>query len=390
MHSPAGDFRVRGRKLGADRSEKKQVYFLVLLKSDRSLKEIKRELVDYVGRGELLTYLEKIKSSTSDIRILDRVNRLIRNARPREPLFPALAIVRTVPSRARRRRVVMPSPSLPALVCTPETVIGDVLCGRVNCNKDGLPNVVSSIEMLIAACQRDLSAVRALPKPAVRTFEGLLEHNFCLGESHKDIVPKKLIIQIMPTLARKGYRYIFLEHVYHDMQEDLDRFHASGEMSERLGSHLRDVSVGHMCTFTDELPDSNYLSLIDAARRSGVRVIALDAQLAYKGRSCKSGKARRIVFNAIAKRVMEHTLRSDPTAKWFAFLGNSHVNLCTDVIGLSEIFGCPDFFVFDKKYSSASRVRVESPVRKLVGDTELACMLALEAHPELDRLDSFC
>jgi len=68
---------------------------------------------------------------------------------------------------------------------------------------------------------RQLAAENSATSLRSRTWENLLEANFFIGENHKDINPKKFLIQNMKLLADSGYSVIFMEHLWEGLQDDL-------------------------------------------------------------------------------------------------------------------------------------------------------------------------
>jgi len=156
-----------------------------------------------------------------------------------------------------------------------------------------------------------------------RPLAELLDGNFCLGEDHADISPKRFLIENMSTFRERGFSVLFMEH----LAADRDR-------SKRLSS----LDSEHMSNKSSEY---NFTNVVSVAEENGIEVVDLEESDAlYK---LHKGGAERMVslnYNArevIAEKEREVLATTRTPLKWFAFVGSGHLKSFHGVPGICEI-----------------------------------------------------
>ncbi|KAB0498774.1 membrane-targeted effector domain-containing toxin [Pseudomonas vancouverensis] len=166
-----------------------------------------------------------------------------------------------------------------------------------------------------------------------------------VGESHADIGSKQFLIENMGWLARNNVKTLYMEHLFTDFhQVDLDLFGKTGLMSKGLELDLARLDAGHI---TDPLERYNFLELVRAAQRHGVRVQAIDCMASYRlggmelftpeGGRLLDPLARQKMMNFYARGVIRADQASRGVHKWVALVGNTHSNTFQGVPGVSEM-----------------------------------------------------
>jgi hypothetical protein len=156
-----------------------------------------------------------------------------------------------------------------------------------------------------------------------RPLAELLDGNFCLGEDHADISPKRFLIENMYTFRERGFSVLFMEH----LAADRDR-------SKRLSS----LDSEHMSNKSSEY---NFTNVVSVAEENGIEVVDLEESDAlYKLH--KEGAERMVSLNYNAREVIAEKEREVLAAtgiplRWFAFVGSGHLKSCHGVPGICEI-----------------------------------------------------
>ncbi|WP_392885626.1 membrane-targeted effector domain-containing toxin [Pseudomonas migulae] len=180
---------------------------------------------------------------------------------------------------------------------------------------------------------------QALPTQAFieRLFEEF--RGLVIGESHADTGSKQWLIDNMQTLANKGVKTLYSEHLLTDFhQAALDNFARTSVMPRDLELYLRELDRGHM---TDPLQRYTFLNLVKEANRHGIRVQAIDCMASYRQAGMKSADplARQKMMNFFAHSVIEADQAARGPHNWVALVGNSHSNTFEGVAGVSELEG---------------------------------------------------
>ncbi len=156
-----------------------------------------------------------------------------------------------------------------------------------------------------------------------RSLAELLDGNFCAGEDHQDISPKRFLIENMSTFKEHGFSVLFMEH----LAADRDR-------SERLNS----LDSEHMSNKSSEY---NFTNVVRVALEHEIEIVDLEENNEiYK--LYKSGAKRMVSLNyntreVIAKKEQEFLKATGTPLKWFAFVGSGHLNSHYGVPGICDI-----------------------------------------------------
>jgi len=155
-----------------------------------------------------------------------------------------------------------------------------------------------------------------------RPLAELLNGNFCVGEAHADISPKRFLIENMSTFKERGFSVLFMEHLAADR-----------DLGERLGS----LDFQYM----DNKSEYNFTNVVKAAQDNGIEIVNLEeSNEIYK--RYRNNSERMVSLNYNAREVIEKKEREflDDTGnalKWFAFVGFTHLNSYYGVPGICEI-----------------------------------------------------
>ncbi|MES2962233.1 MAG: membrane-targeted effector domain-containing toxin [Pseudomonadota bacterium] len=191
------------------------------------------------------------------------------------------------------------------------------------------------------------------PKPSVRDFNSLFQNNFCVGETHSDISPKRFLQDNMQSLKANGYGTLFLEHVFYEttIQESFNRYHAAeaeSEMPRDLSCYLeylgRRQSKRNERNYDQEY---NFVELVRSAKEAGIRVVAIDSEDAYiSGDSnIDNGNTRYKTLNFLANEIIK---REAGDKKWMALIGEAHLETLKGVPGIADITGAISLHIYDK------------------------------------------
>ena len=145
-----------------------------------------------------------------------------------------------------------------------------------------------------------------------RTLAELLNGNFCVGEAHQDISPKRFLIENMKTFKESGFSVLFMEHLAAD---------------RNLGERLRSLDTFHM---DDKSSEYNFTNVVKKAQENEI----------YKQYKDCPERMVSLNYNArevIAKKEQEFLGETGNVLKWFAFVGSAHLNTYHEVPGICEI-----------------------------------------------------
>ena len=202
------------------------------------------------------------------------------------------------------------------------------------------------------ACEAHINEL--LPRGKIHN-PGLL----IIGECHEDISPKKFLIENMEALANNGYKFIYMEHLWHGKLHDTAK--------QEVTTWLEALNSGHMMNFfTDYEEDMrlidkfNFLTLVNTANKCGIKIIPLDCSFSYAAKSSAyysddDDNCRQLAFSSHASSVIYNTQGNQ---KAIAFIGNTHVFSFQNVPGLADIFQSNPLYITDtqeeEKYSLAT------------------------------------
>lgn len=221
---------------------------------------------------------------------------------------------------------------------------------------------------------RTFSLLRpALPSFALSESQpGIIEKLFdvsdgvVVGESHGDLSSKAFLIDNMHTLARKGVKRLYFEHLLTDVHLPLLKafYRAKGTpMSDELKNYLKAIYPPLRETYY------SFHNLIIKARDAGIKIQPIDCTASYmlKGMPDPNGTLRQQLMNFYAAEVIQwvQTTKRRP-GKWIALVGNSHTNTFQGTPGLAELTG-----------SIGLRVKDAAAGQRLGIETDLGARLSL-------------
>lgn len=134
----------------------------------------------------------------------------------------------------------------------------------------------------------------------------------CIGEAHHtDTTPKQFLIDHMEHLKEQcGVETLFLEHILYDtIQPFLDDYIESprdAEMPLILSRYLAFLDL--TCDLSQS--PTSFKAVVEAAKRNGIRVVAIDTSLSYEAgfdaRNGSHGRDRMLGMNYAASKIIPH------------------------------------------------------------------------------------
>jgi hypothetical protein len=162
-----------------------------------------------------------------------------------------------------------------------------------------------------------------------------------IGESHMATASKRFLIENMRGMARSGVDTLYMEHLMSDLHQVwLENIPRSGNLPTRLQDYLRALDQGHGM---DIASDYTFTRLVQAARREGIEVRALDCAASYRldGMDVAfeqvGGTLRQQVFSYYATRVFNARRGVPGAGKWVALVGNTHASTYKGIPGLAQL-----------------------------------------------------
>ncbi|TVT85262.1 membrane-targeted effector domain-containing toxin [Pseudomonas sp. H3(2019)] len=175
---------------------------------------------------------------------------------------------------------------------------------------------------------------KSIIKKLLRSASGLI-----IGESHSSVASKQFLIENMEVLSKQNVKTLYLEHLLTDFhQVDLDAFNKTGTLSESLEKYLKHLDRGFK---TDPSDQFTFLELVKAARKSHIRIQAIDCLASYKstGMVGVDKTFRQKMMNFFSHEVIRTDQAARGAHRWVALVGDSHANSWEGVPGLSELEG---------------------------------------------------
>lgn len=171
-------------------------------------------------------------------------------------------------------------------------------------------------------------------KKLLRTAPGLVA-----GESHSSVGSKQFLIENMQVLSKQKVRTLYMEHLLTDFhQADLDAFNRTGTLSENLERYLKNLDTGHG---TDPSGQFTFLEVVKAARKSHIRIQAIDCIASYRSTGMRgvSTNFRQKMMNFFAHEVISADQTTRGAHRWVALVGDSHCATWEGVPGIAELEG---------------------------------------------------
>lgn len=171
-------------------------------------------------------------------------------------------------------------------------------------------------------------------KKLLRSTSGLV-----VGESHSSVASKQFLIENMEVLSKQKVKTLYMEHLLTDFhQADLDAFNRTGTLSDKLERYLKNLDRGHR---TDPSGQYTFLEVVKAARKSHIRLQAIDCMASYQstGMRSVSSNFRQKMMNFFAHEVIKADQTTRGAHRWVALVGDSHASTWEGVPGVSELEG---------------------------------------------------
>jgi hypothetical protein len=176
--------------------------------------------------------------------------------------------------------------------------------------------------------------IKDIIKKLLKAAPGLV-----VGESHSSVASKQFLIEGMEALSKQKVKTLYMEHLLTDFhQADLDVFNRTGTLSENLENYLKNLDQGHK---TDASGQFTFLELVKAARKSHIRIQAIDCMASYRssGMQNVSANFRQKMMNYFAHEVITADQSLRGAHRWVALVGDSHAATWEGVPGVSEMEG---------------------------------------------------
>lgn len=200
-------------------------------------------------------------------------------------------------------------------------------------------------------------------QPSLQKASELFKQSFIIGEAHADISPKKFLIENLKNMKAHGCEILFMEHLFYDTQEELDKFFETGEISDILmqqlnamNQHGRKHSFGFAKDISAPLWNNHdYIAVLQAARKAGVKIVGIDISTVYQtqdiGINSEQKNNTRIPYmNYTAAKIIEREISSLSRGKtWCGLMGNTHVSTFENTPGITDIFGVRRVYIFDQQ-----------------------------------------
>lgn len=252
-------------------------------------------------------------------------------------------------------------------------------------------------------------------KMAYSNWKNILNCNICIGEDHEKLSSKKFLIQNMELFAKKGYKFLILEHFIQDIhQESFDKVFYNGSiLDEKIVNYARKLDEDFL-----ELPSSketpvegedfyislfyeqkrffNFEQLIKAAVKFGIKIICAEKDiLSYNARSASMpkenitpymleknfGSERLKALNWNIKKIVKELETESESPKWLALVGNSHVNHYNGVDGICDIIdNVQDFVISDSIDGTKDfKISTRKNLKHCCDNKEAKCSILLTA-----------
>lgn len=198
-------------------------------------------------------------------------------------------------------------------------------------------------------------------KTAQELFQTAAEQKSGLvfGETRGSVGSKKLLIDNMPTLARSGFKRLYLQELLTNAnQVDLDTFARTGEMPEDLETYLKklDITAGN-----DPDGEYNLLALVKAANEHKIRVQALDCAITYNinGHATLEPE-KQMARSFFASEVIRLNEQAHGADNWIALLDRENMSTFRGYRGVSEQVGAVSVRIDDVTPGMARPVATDS------------------------------
>ncbi len=198
-----------------------------------------------------------------------------------------------------------------------------------------------------------------LPKKGIIKKLFRISSGLVIGENHSSVASKQFLIENMEVLSKQKVKTLYLEHLQTDFhQADLDVFNRTGALSENLENYLKTLDRGHQTDLTGQF---NFVEVVKAARKSHIRIQAIDCLASYRSTGMKNVAAnfRQRMFSFFAHEVISADQATRGAHRWVALVGDSHANTWEGVPGVSELEGGIGLRIESTPTGSAGGIEVD-------------------------------
>ncbi|QXI23809.1 membrane-targeted effector domain-containing toxin [Pseudomonas iranensis] len=203
----------------------------------------------------------------------------------------------------------------------------------------------------------------ALPTiTAEETFDTFLQKladgrlNLLIGENPTEVSGKALLRKHMEAFKDAGYDTLYLERIYTDLhQADLDIFHLTQRMPERLKTHLHMLSADRPSGYVGT---DNYNEVCEAAAKYNIRIRAIDCVASYNVKGLPDPElSRKEMFSYFATETIKADQLVHGPHKWIALIDSTQTNYSLGVPGLGETLSAVSLHVRDSAPDLASSIQ---------------------------------
>lgn len=177
-------------------------------------------------------------------------------------------------------------------------------------------------------------------KTAAELFQTASEQKsgLVLGQTPGSIAGRKLLIEYMPTLAKLGFKRLYLQGLLTNAnQVDLDTFARTGEMPAELEDYLQKLDLK-----TGQDPEGKFtsLELVKAANAQHIRVQAVDCAITYNINGHVSLEPQQQMARSFfAGEVIQLNEQAHGSASWVALVNRENMSTFRRYQGISEQVG---------------------------------------------------
>lgn len=177
-----------------------------------------------------------------------------------------------------------------------------------------------------------------------------------IGEVHSAVSPKQFLIKHMKWLKKQGVKTLYVEHLLTDMhQAQLESFHSTLKMPDRLQRYLKAQDQGHMWRYTGP---NTYTNVLAAANKYGLRIRALDCTASYHTKGIGDASERNTLFSYFANEVIKADQAAQGAHKWVALMGTAHTDTYFLVPGIAQLQDAISLHIHDVAPSLAKALHL--------------------------------
>ncbi|WP_285409073.1 membrane-targeted effector domain-containing toxin [Pseudomonas sp. FR229a] len=180
--------------------------------------------------------------------------------------------------------------------------------------------------------------------------------NLLIGENPTEVSGKALLRKHMKAFKDAGYDTLYLANMFTDLhQAELDIFHLTQRMPERLRAHLQKLSADRPSGYVG---NDNFNEVCEAAAKYNIRIRAIDCVASYHVKGLPDPElSRKEIFSYFATQVIKNDQLVHGPHKWMALVDATQTNYSLGVPGLGETLGAVSLHVRDSTPGLASSIQ---------------------------------